>query len=130
MAALKQGKGGRVRSNKLNNFDFQKLLINVGRNVKEYCALRTNLIISCAKWRLQENGSIIDCDRFSKEVFLLIAKVTARSELAFVFVYWLTYHVMYKLLTVKKCDFDWQFLSHSYLLNFSPNFLVTVAIKS
>ena len=35
-----------------------------------------------------------------------------------------------KLLTVKKCDFDRQFLSHSYLLNFSSNFTITMAIKS
>ena len=32
--------------------------------------------------------------------------------------------------TVEKCVFDRQFLSRSYLLNFSSNFTITVAIRS
>ena len=35
-----------------------------------------------------------------------------------------------KFPTVKKCDFDRQFLSHSYMLNSSSNFTIPVAIKS
>ena len=54
MPTLKQEKGGGFV--RIKSFEFQKLLINVGRNVKEHCFLRTNLIIS----RVVPSGEWVD----------------------------------------------------------------------
>ncbi len=60
-------------------FQFQKLVSNVGRNVKaHYGSLITNVIISCTQRCLWENESR-ECDPL-RNVFFLIAKVTPRSQ--------------------------------------------------
>ena len=75
--------------------NFQKLVSNVGRNVKAHCGgLITNVIISCTQRCLRENESR-ECDSL-RNVFFQIAKVTPRSQLLYVSVFWLTYHVMYQ----------------------------------
>ena len=63
-------------------FNIQKLLSNVGRNVRANCALIANVIISCTQWCVLKNESP-KCDSFMY-VFLLLAMVTLTPHLLYI----------------------------------------------
>ena len=64
-------------------FSIQKLLSNVGRNVRANCALIANVIISGTQWCLLKNESL-ECDSFMY-VFPLLARVTLTQHLLYIF---------------------------------------------
>ena len=64
-------------------FNIQKLLSDVGQNVRANCALIANVIISCTQWCHLKNESL-KCDSFMY-VFLLLARVTLTPHLLYIF---------------------------------------------
>ena len=76
--------------------NIQKLLSNVGQNVKAHCSVMGNVIFSCAQWCLLKNVQL-ECDSF-RLVLLLLADLTPRPHLLYVLVSWFTYRVMYQYL--------------------------------
>ena len=61
----------------------QKILSNVGRNMRANCALIVNANISCTQWCLLKNESL-KYDSFMY-VFLLLARVTLAPHLLYIF---------------------------------------------